>query len=224
MHAAELMARLNPSTVRYDIGRGGIPELTSQDIAAAVSMVPAGLGRDLLCYLYWPDQTGISKKQMDRFLLDIQLKEWTSRELSMYRALAAVACEDAAENRFVATRQYSEANSRRWPRLSAGGDDVSIVKPYELMRKAVLEEISHPRQCPDCRGEGRLRKRDVAEACSRCQGGGIVRFGTTWRATKLKMKESSFNQRWAGPYDWLYSTLSDALQEAERDLQKAVRR
>ena len=42
-----LVARLNPTTVRYDVGRGGIPDLTAQDIAAALAFVPAGLGREV---------------------------------------------------------------------------------------------------------------------------------------------------------------------------------
>ena len=36
MIAEKLLARLNPSTCRFDIGQGGgAPELTAQDIAAA---------------------------------------------------------------------------------------------------------------------------------------------------------------------------------------------
>ncbi len=51
-HVGKLLARLNPTTVRYDIGRGGMPELTPQDIAGALAMVPAGLGRELICRLW----------------------------------------------------------------------------------------------------------------------------------------------------------------------------
>ena len=38
----EKLARLNPSNVRFDVGcGGGIPELTSIDIAHALGRVPA---------------------------------------------------------------------------------------------------------------------------------------------------------------------------------------
>ena len=35
--AAELLARLNATTVRFDVGQGGIPELVALDVAAACS-------------------------------------------------------------------------------------------------------------------------------------------------------------------------------------------
>jgi len=51
--ATELLARLNPTTCRLDIGRGGVPELTNIDIAGALGMVKDRLGRALLELLYW---------------------------------------------------------------------------------------------------------------------------------------------------------------------------
>lgn len=51
----ELLARLNPTTIRMDIGTGGgVGALTNIDIAAALGMVPSGLGRDLMELLHGP--------------------------------------------------------------------------------------------------------------------------------------------------------------------------
>ncbi|MGB5784835.1 MAG: hypothetical protein WBH11_05590 [Stenotrophomonas geniculata] len=45
MNPRASMGRLGPTTVKFDIGRGGgKPDLTNQDIAAAPGMVLAGLG------------------------------------------------------------------------------------------------------------------------------------------------------------------------------------
>lgn len=48
--ARELLAsRMGPATQRFDArGGGGRPELTTQDIAAAMSYVQDGLGRELM--------------------------------------------------------------------------------------------------------------------------------------------------------------------------------
>ncbi|UPG86837.1 hypothetical protein L2Y94_05640 [Luteibacter aegosomatis] len=224
MQAAELLARLNPTTVRYDIGRGGIPELTAQDIAAAVAMVPAGIGRDLMCLLHWPDQVAVTRRSIDRALMDVQFKEWTRRELAMYRALMAVACDEDVMGRSTLTRQYSDANAQRWPKLHASIESPDIAEPWALLRAAVLEEIRYPKGCGECQGTGNIRRRDGECSCTRCLGSGKVRYGTTWRAARLKMKESSFNQRWIGPYEWLYDFMAQELQRAEHEFVKAVRR
>ncbi|REN10513.1 hypothetical protein DSI35_10890, partial [Mycobacterium tuberculosis] len=60
----ELMARLGPSTVKFDTGRGGTPDLTNQDIAAALGMVPAGLGRELLEACWWPDGAALRRHKL----------------------------------------------------------------------------------------------------------------------------------------------------------------
>lgn len=65
MNPRETMARLGPSTVKFDIGRGGgKPDLTNQDIAAALGMVPAGLGRELLEACWWPDGAALRRHKL----------------------------------------------------------------------------------------------------------------------------------------------------------------
>ncbi|UPG89288.1 hypothetical protein L2Y96_18085 [Luteibacter aegosomaticola] len=222
--SADLLARLNASTVRYDVGRGGIPELTPQDIAAAVAMVPDGLGRELLCRIHWPDGSRRSEARLHRLLLDAQLAEWTARETAMYRALAGVASLEFNDNRSAATAAYSKACSSRWPKWCVKTEPVVIAKAYYAIREAVLEEVRHPRQCRECNGHGNLNKREGHEVCPRCAGTGTVRFGPSWRAAKLGMKEASFNERWLGPYDWLYNLVAEQLAEAERAFIRVVRR
>lgn len=52
----ELMARLNPTTTRMDIGSGGgVDAIANIDIATALGMVPRGIGRDLMELLHGPD-------------------------------------------------------------------------------------------------------------------------------------------------------------------------
>ncbi len=56
-----LLARLNPSTIRYDTLPGGVPELTAQDIAHALGLVPVGLGREVLQACWWPDGAALRR-------------------------------------------------------------------------------------------------------------------------------------------------------------------
>ena len=65
MNPREKWARLGPSTVKFDIGMGGgKPDLTNQDIAAALGMVPAGLGRELLEACWWPDGAALRRHKL----------------------------------------------------------------------------------------------------------------------------------------------------------------
>ena len=65
MNPREAMGRLGPTTVKFDIGRGGgKPDLTNQDIAAALGMVPAGLGRELLEACWWPDGAALRRHRL----------------------------------------------------------------------------------------------------------------------------------------------------------------
>lgn len=50
----EMLARLNGQTVRFDVGKGGggPPELQTSDIAAALGIVPAALGREVMEAVY----------------------------------------------------------------------------------------------------------------------------------------------------------------------------
>lgn len=222
MHAAELMARLNPSTVRYDVGRGGIPQLTSQDIAAAIGMVPAGIGRDLMCLLWWPDGAALKADQLDRALTDVLLMEWTERELGMYRGLSALSSAEGRAEHSAAQRKYAEAHARRWPRWVVKSEPVTVSPVYERLRKAVLTEASDPKQCGACSGSGFMRSGGIPVACDRCEGRGTSRRGPTWRAEQLKMKEASYKETWSEPYEWLLAFVVEEATTAARRLHAAI--
>lgn len=222
MHVGKLMARLNPKNVRFDVGAGGIPELTSTDIAAALAMVPAGIGRELLCRVWWPDGAAMAANELDNLLLERQLEEWNKREAAMFGALGKVATHTNKLELLEANRAYSRAHKERWPRWITRVEPVEIAPGYELIRKLVLEELAHPRDCPPCHGRGHLMQDGLVKKCERCEGAGVVKYGPTWRARRMGVKESTYRQTWEGPYDWLYRLAIDELAKAERELQRAA--
>lgn len=102
----KLLARLNPKQSQYEVGSGGIPTLTPQDIAAALGMVHDVLGREILCHVWWPDGAARSRQQLLDHLRDLQLGEWMARVRRLECANLAyhIAHEAAGTARPSATR------------------------------------------------------------------------------------------------------------------------
>ncbi|UGB46977.1 hypothetical protein LQ772_06715 [Frateuria edaphi] len=214
MHTGKLMARLNAKNVRFDAGSGGTPELTPADISAALAMVPPGLGRELLCRVWWPDGAALTSHEL-RMLLDGALfGEWRERADAMVIAQIRVATAGESTTRQrMARHALDGAKARMWP---------SIGETYARLRDTVVEELCDPRLCPDCKGHGHTTTRDIERACTRCEGSGHVARGPTWRAERLGMKHPSYLALWDEPYRWLLARCTDELQDADRAMVKAL--
>jgi hypothetical protein len=206
-HVGKLMARLNAKNVRFDVGSGGTPELTPQDIAAAIAFVPAGVGRELLCRVWWPEGARLTAADLDQHLVGIQFGAFRERMDAM---ITAQIREQVAANPFDRRRAASavrEAKNAIWPRID---------ETYTLIRKAVINELTDLRTCPDCSGRGN-RKAGLISApavCARCDGTGKLARGKVWRAAQLKMKHQSYTETWEVPYEWLFSHCRDELATA----------
>ncbi|MEV8518656.1 hypothetical protein ABZR86_02550 [Dyella marensis] len=222
MNFAKLLARLNQTTVRYDIGMGGRPELTAQDIAAALGLVQPGIGRDLMEMIWWPEGAKLRIAYLNAVLTEMQLVEHNRREQAMYSALAGVAVGPLGEERIRAHSAYSHAHSRRWPAWIKRLDPLEVAEGYEGIRATVLLELARPRHCQTCEGRGEIFKRDLVVACARCEGSGTREFGPTWRAEQMGMTEQAFKKTWEGPYLWLLDRLRGELEKAENSLRGAL--
>jgi hypothetical protein len=221
-HAAYLLAKLNPKNVRFDVGTVGTPELTPQDIAAAIAFVPAGLGRELLCRVWWPDGAELAARDLDNLLLQEQRAEWARREEGMYQGLAAIACHTGGESLRRAQRHYQEAHANRWPRWIDSVELGTINKVYGRIRRAAVHELVDPRRCTPCGGSGSVASRAGPIACERCAGGGVVAHNNTRRADALKVTESAYRKTWSAPYEWLLAMATDKAREAAKALERAA--
>jgi len=205
------LAKLGPKTIRFDIGTGGSPGLTPQDIAAALGMTPAGLGRDMLEFVWVPDvYTSKARREalMSR-IAEAQLLEHNQREAEVARSLAQVVIRGEA-----ARHRYSDALAQRWPSLIAKAEPLVFAKGYEVIRLGVLEELRYPRQCPKCRGLNVLDRNGVSKTCVRCLGQGVVEYGNTCRAQRFDIQRSAYLKTWQGPYEWLLGRVREEMQEA----------
>lgn len=214
MHVGRALAKLNPKNVRFDIGAGGIPELTPQDIAAALAFVPSGLGRELLCKVWWPDGAALTAHELDFMLVSLQFGEWRERMDALVTAQLQLATANNDTQRRRANIAIGVAQSRMWPRIDGTFDDI---------RKAVLAELCDPRNCPDCKGRGVAVKQELVADCERCNGTGKTPRGPVWRADALRMKHTSYLARWVEPYEWLLSKCTDSLDRATRELANALK-
>ena len=221
-HPAYTMARLNAKNARFDIGSGGIQELTSTDIAAALAFVPAGLGRELLCRMWWPDGAALTARQLADELEAIQREEWASRESAMLDAVLAVASHHGGDSMRRAQRLYACAHSQRWPKWVVSAETGLLNPIYTNIRRCVVLELIEPKHCPGCGGRGETLTETGPRDCERCDGAGTVAYGNTRRARHLGIIESSYRQHWNEPYLWLLDYASEAMRKASNAMERAT--
>lgn len=217
MHEGKLMARLNPPTVRYDIGRGGLPELTAQDIAAAVAMVPAGLGRELLCRIWWPDGARLTAHDLDCILMDAQMGEWRERAEVLLNAQLkqAYAQSQAQRVRAIADAGVAAAKAKTWPRIGPQSC-------YAAIRKAVLVEMSAACRCTACDGRGKVLTIKGVVDCTACDGTCRQEISDRARAEMIERDAKTYREIWSPVYEWTMDHCRAALSPANARLRAAV--
>ena len=216
-HPAYLLARLNAKNARFDIGSGGTPELTPSMIAGVIALVTAGLGRELLCRLWWPDGAQLSESDIDQLLCEAQLGEWRERMDAMVTAQLAVAY---AENQPLAARQRAgnrldAARARMWPRIGPGSC-------YADIRRAVLAEMTAECLCGGCNGRSFTVVDGKVALCSSCKGSGKARVSDRSRASAIGRDESTYRDAWRPVYEWTLHLCQDVLTPAEEAFARAV--
>lgn len=216
MREAELMARLNPATVRYDIGRGGMPELTPSDIAAAIGMVEPGLGRELMCRLWWPGGAALNPEDLDKLITGMLLEEWIRRADALTTAQLKVEYAKSEWDRRRARGAVEEAQALQWPRI--GG----LNSPYTKIREAVLAEMSSDCLCPACRGRASLICEGKRVDCRFCEKTGRAKVSDRARAEAVGVNRETYRTSVAPVYQWLLDRCTDSLAPARQSFRNAL--
>ncbi|WP_057921138.1 hypothetical protein [Lysobacter capsici] len=225
----ELLGRLNPTNVKFDIGQGGgVPDLTPQDIAAALAFVPVGLGREVFARLWWPDGARLSPFQLDRLMSNMVHTEAARRrhhlaglqtDLHMLEEIQHVQRASTGETRDrIASmqRRIEEQKRKVWPHSPV---------VHVAIREAVLLEMARPNLCVTCAGWGMAFGDDrIMAHCATCGGHRVVASSDRARAARIGRDESSYRASWKGLYEWLFGRVLDAEQDAARELSRALRR
>lgn len=223
LHIGVTMARLNPKNVRLDVGTGGTPELSSTDIAAAIAFVPDGLGRELLCHVWWPDGAKLTAEALDQRLAMLQIREWTRRQEAMQTAEAAFAVATTEHSRLRAKAMLEAAEAKVWPRILVSLDPVVVRPTYQAVRRAVLDELAHG-GCETCGGRGIVNNANKYVACKTCEGSGEHRRSDRSRAAACGLdSHSTYVRKWRKVYEWLLDACVAELEPAERAFRDALR-
>lgn len=224
-HPAKLLARLNAKTVRFNTGQGGgAPSLTPEDIAAAIAFVPAGLARELMCFLHWPDGAALTENQLGESLMSMLMAEWVRREDAYQVARTRLAVHSHTPGLRSATRAFGAASDNRWPAIVKAGrhDAMQPVEAYRKVRVAVLTELRAGDYCVPCEGEGRVMTRGEVSDCENCGGTGHRKTSDRWRAKAIGVHLSAYQRSWAPVYEWLIAECRTLISEAEGEFSKAV--
>jgi hypothetical protein len=214
MHIGKVLARLNPKNVRFDVGSGGIPELTPSDIAAALAFVPAGLGRELICRIWWPDGAQLTAKALDELIMESQLSEWRDRATAILDGQLAVACADTAALRIRARQRLENAKARMWPR-------VGPESCYAPIRQAVLVELGAGR-CPHCQGRTIVLAEQRIVSCPACAGSGRLKISERSRAEMIGKDFALYRRQYAAVYEWTLELCERSMAPAHDYFKRAV--
>lgn len=226
MDVREKLARLNPTTVKFDTGHGGVAELTNQDIAAALAFVPQGLGREVLEACWWPWGAAIRANGLRNSVMAVVGPELTRQSRRVSQASLDLQLAEAAilwGGNSVSAEARAEVDRCRsrlavvrgecWPNNTA--------ERLPLIAKAIVSEI-HGHRCTNCNGTGKDRGEN--SVCKSCEGSGNAKILDAWRAAAIKVDPSDFPKRWKRVYEWLFAKMRDAEAEAGRALEAALRR
>lgn len=183
----ELLARLNPTVARLEgAAGGGVVELSNIDIAGALGMVPAGIGRDLLELLHGPDPSRGDILRVLEGITRMALEERNRRS------------KDYADAR--ATWGIAECMAR----FNRDRDE-RTVRHLEILKARVA--IARDRLWPE-----RLEERmpEIATVAIGYMKG--ERLSNRERATALGVGDSTYREGWAEVVDWLLTQMLEAEQ------------
>lgn len=196
MDVREKLAQLNPSSVRYDVCPSGAGS-TENPYAMALGFVPAGMGRDLLEYLYWPDGAILRGAAIYQGVVRVAMKEWATR---MQAHTDARCTYGLAETLAKYAKDRSPATVRNLAILQA--------------RVAVARDNLWPERLED-------KLPMLVPMLLRAMKG--EKHSNVERAKAMGIDESSYRERWSKVYEWMLTKMIDEEQAAARAMEQALR-
>lgn len=227
MNPREAMGRLGPTTVKFDIGRGGgKPDLTNQDIAAALGMVPAGLGRELLEACWWPDAAALRRHKLRDAVIALVTPELQRQQRRLAEARtdlglaevcigwAGAATAEQRANRDAAQQRLGRVKAQCWP--------ISTLESLPTLAMAVINEIAQRPHCGSCEGRGQTLSGELLMTCKACGGSGLGQVSDRRRAAAIERDEAGYRRTWKPVYEWLLTKMVEAEQEASWHMRNAL--
>lgn len=222
-----LLARLNPTTIRYDVGRGGVAELTNIDIAGALGFVTDKLGREIMCYCYWPDGAALTAHELDAMLAEQMRGEMARLRAARQRAdLDLHIAQENMEARRNPSRHDRQAlaQCQRDAEAAKEADWPTGPAVYVRIRRAVLAELRDRNHCNACGGRGWTMPEKLVIRCEACAGLGVIPVSGAARARAIGVAQSNYVRTWHRPYEWALSLVGTRCDLAVWQLRRALSR
>jgi hypothetical protein len=227
-----LLARLNATTARLDGSGGGKPELTPQDIAAALGMLKDidgnpidPLAREVFCACWWEDGARLTRMELLNMIALKQTAQWDAQKIREQRArLELHIAEDNIAAKGIETSYDAEVRRRFKQRLAdaKAGSWPNYAPLYSVIRHTVLNEITSPHQCNECGGRGELTAGTLRIRCRQCDGTGAKAISDRQRALLIGKDESTYRAKWRGLYEWTYELVRNAEYDGLQALKRAL--
>ncbi|HDS1582164.1 TPA: hypothetical protein QEL15_004282 [Stenotrophomonas maltophilia] len=231
--ARELLAsRMGPTTQRFETGPGGgRPELTTQDIAAALAFVPDGLGRELLEALWWPESAARRREHLRKAVIGLVAPEFTRQMHALADARTSFGIAKACMG--WGGGQVTEAQRRELQRAESGLEEAraaawpnNTMEQLGVLAGAVISEMAG---CGCCKACGGMRFQAAAEGagvveCEACSGLGLEQLSGRKRAAAIGADDAAYRRFWRPVYEWMLAHMRSAEHVAAVALSGALNR
>lgn len=216
MSVDELLGRLEATTIKFDLGRGGLPTLTPQDIAAALGMCEDKEAARV--YQAFVSETA-DPRELDMLVASIQFEEWRNRADRMLEAQLAVAAAGMAQAGRNDAKRHAKlmldgAKAAMWPAL--------VEETYAAMRRTLIAEFRQPKICPVCNGRKSVKNGDLLVECIACLGTGRAAISNRSRAAGMRIDNAAYIRTWGKVYDWTYRRINDLIADGRSSFSKAL--
>lgn len=221
-----LSSRTGPRALSFD---GGIGGPTTEEILAALAYVPAGLGRELLEALWWPESGQRRREQLRQAVIFLVAPEFTRQMHALADARTDYGIAKAsmgwcggsiteAQRRelFRTEKALDDARAAAWPN--------NTMEQLGVLTGAVIAEMAGARECSHCGGKRVLRDPQVAGVanCVECGGSGHEPLSGRKRAAAIGADWSAYSRFWRPVYEWMLASFRAAESHAARKFNRAL--
>ncbi|MDQ7314024.1 hypothetical protein O0I63_01625 [Stenotrophomonas sp. Sm8] len=228
MNAARelLSSRTGPRALSLD---GSIGGPSTEEILAALAYVPAGLGRELLEALWWPESGQRRREQMRHAVVSVVAPEFSRQMHALADARTDYGIAKAsmgwggghiteAQRRELrrAEKELDEARAAAWPN--------NTMEQLGVLAGAVIAEMAGARECSHCGGKRVLLDPRVAGVvnCVECGGSGHEPLSGRKRAAAIGADWSAYSRFWRPVYEWMLASFRAAESRAARKFNRAL--
>ncbi|MBA0310410.1 hypothetical protein D7Y33_05170 [Stenotrophomonas maltophilia] len=221
-----LSSRTGPRALSFD---GSIGGPSTEEILAALAYVPAGLGRELLEALWWPESGQRRREQLRQAVVGLVAPEFTRQMHDLADARTEFGIAKASmgwgggtvtdvQRRELrrAEQALEDARAAAWPN--------NTMEQLGVLAGAVIEEMAGACECSRCGGKKVLVAPSIAGIvnCDSCGGSGFDPLSGRKRAAAIGADWSAYSRFWRPVYEWMLFNFRAAEARAARQFRKAL--